>query len=399
MEVGQLLEITSKQGHFVGYLVKEDRDFILIKLKNGYNIGIPKKDIVEIKEREEKIKVGEFPKREFKGKGNLGFIYTGGTIGSKVDYITGGVSAIMDPKELLAIADLPYDIKVIEKPFSKFSEDLTPRDWIEITKAIYKVYKKGVDGVIVAHGTDTMHFSAAYAYYSLVDLNFPVAFVGAQRSSDRASTDAVTNLFAASVYAASNIAEVAIVMHEGLDDDKMIAIRGISARKMHSTRRDAFKSINEEPLVRIYYPSGKLEIINKKIKFREEGRETKLDLSLDERGALIYVYPGMKAEVIEYYIENNYRGIILAGTGMGHIGHYLFDAVKKAIKEGLFVGMTTQCIYGITHPFVYSTGRELFNIGVTYLQGTPEKNYVKLLYVLGKTNDVEEVKKLMKALP
>jgi len=399
MEIGQLLEIVSKQGYFQGYLVKEDRDYILIKLKNGYNIGIKKKDIIEIRELNEKITIGQFPKREFKGKGNIGFIYTGGTIGSKVDYITGGVSSIMDPRELLAIADLPYDIKIIEKPFSKFSENITPQDWVEIAKTIYKVYKKGVDGIIVAHGTDTMHFSAAYAYYALKDLSFPVAFVGAQRSSDRASTDAVTNLFGASVYAMSNIAEVAIVMHETISDDKLVAIRGISARKMHSSRRDAFKSINEDPLARIYYPSGKLEIINKKINYRDPNKETKLDTALDTRGALVFVYPGMSREIIDYYIDNGYRGLIIAGTGLGHVGHYLFDAIKRAIKEGIFVGMTTQCIYGITHPFVYSTGRELFNMGVTYLQGTPEKNYVKLLYVLGKTSNAEEVKRLMKALP
>jgi len=336
MEIGKLVKVVSKQGYFEGYLVKEDNDSIIIKLRNGYNIGLKKKDIVEIKEKDEKIKIGEFPKKEFSGKGNLGFIYTGGTIGSKVDYITGGVSAIMDPKELLAMADLPYDIKVIENPFTKFSEDIVPKDWLEIAKAVYKVYKKGVEGIIIAHGTDTMHFSAAYLYYA-INTPIPIAFTGAQRSSDRASSDAVTNLFGATIYAMSNIAEVAIVMHEDLNDDKLIAIRGISARKMHSTRRDAFRSINEEPLARIYYPSGKLEIVNKKFKERNDN-EMNLDLSLDERGALIFIYPGMKSDIIkavQLYSKACNNGILEACNNLGNFyedGDGVEQSYEKAIE-------------------------------------------------------------------
>lgn len=385
--VGELYRFITDFGVIEGYIIKEEPNYYLIKLKNGYNIGIKKSQIKEMENLNEKIKVGQFPKRKPKGIGNLGFIYTGGTIGSKVDYLTGGVSAIMDIEELLAIADLPYDIKIIDSPFVKFSEDLNPKDWVEIVKSIERTYKKGAEGIIVAHGTDTMHFSSAYAYYALEN-PIPIAFTGAQRSSDRASTDAVINLFASSIYANSNIGEVAIVMHETINDDTAIAIRGISARKMHSTRRDAFKSINEEPLARIYYPSGKLEIINKKYRKRSD-KEMVAKPYLDTKGALIWVYPGFDPSILEYY--RNYRGIIIAGTGMGHTSKELIPMLKELSKD-LFIGITTQCIYGITHPYVYSRGRELSKFA-TYLQGTPEKNYVKLLYVLGKESDLDGIKK------
>jgi glutamyl-tRNA(Gln) amidotransferase subunit D len=119
--------------------------------------------------------------------------------------------------------------------------------------------------------------------------------------------------------------------------------------------------------------------------------------NFEEKVALVKAYPDINPQVIDWYVEGGIRGIILEGTGLGHVGDYLFSAIRKAVEKGVVVGMTSQCIWGRLNMNVYDQGRDLLALGVISLDDMlPETAYVKLRWVLGQTTDTEEAKRLLK---
>lgn len=393
---------------FEGIVLKRydfaNKDFITLKLENGYNISIKKEDIEKI-EKEEVISF-KLPEIEVEYNSNLKnvlVVSTGGTIASRVDYITGAVEPLLSPKNFLV-----YFPELLGKanfyflnPFSKFSEEMTPKDWVRLAKDIFnKLEEREFEGVILTHGTDTLHYTAS-ALSFMISGNKPIALTAAQRSSDRASTDAIINLISSLEYILNNFGEVAIVMHKDLNDDITYSIRGVKARKMHSSRRDTFKPINDLPIAEFYInlKTKSVEKIKEIRKLKEKGEVSDLHPYIEEKVALIKFYPNFNPEIIDFLIDKGYKGFILEGTGFGHLNisnKGLIKVLERGKEENIYFGMTTQTIYGQTNNFVYSTARKLSNLGVNYLFDLiPECAFVKLSWLLGMEKDIEEIKKLM----
>jgi glutamyl-tRNA(Gln) amidotransferase subunit D len=396
--IGDLAKVFGKEFTYTGIMMPSTNcDIVILKLENGYNVGVSKSKIQNISiVRQARPPVKNTPKIKSKsGLPNISIITTGGTITSKVDYRTGAVSALTKPEELVAnipeLAELA-NIKIIS-PFSKLSEYMEPIDWQEITKHVALEINKGADGIIVTHGTDTLHFTSAALSFMLKDLPKPVAIVGGQRSSDRGSFDGHQNLICAVHYCMSNIAEVAVIMHANSDDDFCYALRGTKVRKMHSSRRDAFRPINCLPLAKIHPKKG-LEHLDKNYN-KKAAKKVAVNTKLEPKVALIKYSPGLQPDVLDYYIDKGYKGIILEGTGFGHVGENWLKKIERATKRAV-VCMTTQTIYGTTNNHIYSAGVKLHKAGVIYCKDTlPETAYVKLMILLGQHKNIEEIKQMM----
>ncbi len=395
-EAGSNVIVVRKGLSYEGLMIPStEKEIVMLKLRNGYNVGFKASEI-EIKTVGKKETLERFPETTVRarGKPKVALITTGGTITSRIDYKTGAVRSLTKTEQLLF--NIPELNKIVDlklfAPFAIMSEDMTPVEWQKIAEVVLRELKKN-DGVIVTHGTDTLHYTAAALSFMIQGLNRPVALVGGQRSSDRGSFDGAQNLICAAHFATSNIAEVAVVMHANSADDFCYAIRGTKVRKMHTSRRDAFRPINELPIAKIW-PNGKIEHMNG----HKKTGNAKLTLKsgFETKIALIKVFPGESPDIIDFYTENGYKGIIFEGTGLGHVPTKLIEAVKRAISKGIFVGVTSQCIYGRTDPFVYSAGRMLKEAGAVHLSDMlSDTAYVKLGWVLAQTKDQEQVKELM----
>ena len=403
-EVGDLVCVKKEGVTYEGILIPRselgDDKHIVIKIKSGYNIGIrvTSETVIE--------KIGTMTKPSFKPppppeqKPNLPrvtIISTGGTIASRVDYRTGAVRPAISANDLYSIVPELSDIAAIDTEilFSVFSEDLTPKHWAETAKAVAKYIANGAQGVVITHGTDTMGYTAAALSFALQNLPVPVVLVGAQRSEDRPSSDAATNLIGAVIAAAqAPLAEVVVAMHETVSDEAIVLHRGTKVRKLHTSRRDAFKTVNANPVARVL--DRKLVMLTDEYKPRSAGKKLVLKPDFNEKVALVKFYPGMNPNLIEWHIEAGYKGLILEGTGLGHVRRECFAAIKKAIDKGIIVAMTSQCIWGRVNMNVYTNGRDLTAMGVIPLEDMlAETALVKLMWILGQTSDMEKAKKLL----
>ncbi|MCZ2809189.1 MAG: Glu-tRNA(Gln) amidotransferase subunit GatD [Candidatus Bathyarchaeota archaeon] len=403
-EIGDVIRVTKNGENWEGILIPRsefgDEKHIILKLKSGYNVG------VHIDSTTQVMKVGEGVKPAFtppplpkqkKGLPKVAIVSTGGTIASRVDYRTGGVRSALSASDLYSVVPELSDIAVVDTEilFSIFSENITAKHWIETAKTVAKHIKNGVAGVVVAHGTDTLGYTAAALSFALQDLPVPVIMVASQRSADRPSSDAATNLVGAvEAAAAAPFAEVVVAMHETVSDTSIVFHRGTKVRKCHTSRRDTFKSINASPLARI--EDDKIRMLTKNYRKRDSSRKLKLKQKFEEKVAFVKAHPDLNPEMIDWYVEKGYRGIILEGTGLGHVGDYCFSAIQEAIEKGVVVAMTSQCIWGRLNMNVYDQGRDLLAMGVLSLDDMlPETAFVKLRWVLGQTTETEEAKKLL----
>jgi len=376
-------------------------DFIVIKLDNGYNIGFRLSEVkVELIAKRQLPVFEAFKSLTLKSDlPKISVLGTGGTIASKVEYKTGAVYPSLSAEDLYESIPELRDIAIITTKtlFNIFSEDMRPEYWELIAKAIAEEIKNGAQGVIVAHGTDTMGYTAAALSFALQDLPVPVVLVGAQRSSDRPSTDAALNMIGAAIVASrAPFAEVVVVMHENISDDNLIVIRGTKVRKCHTSRRDAFKAINDRPIAKVL--GGKdIVVLAKDLRRRSNDPSTlKLYPKFDSRVALIKVYPGMPQEAVEWPLHLGYKGVVIEGTGLGHTPSYIFPAIKKLTDHGIIVAMTSQCLWGRINMNVYRTGVELLRMGVIPCEDMlPETALVKLMWCLANAKNEDEVKQLM----
>ncbi|MFQ6051478.1 MAG: Glu-tRNA(Gln) amidotransferase subunit GatD [Candidatus Hydrothermarchaeota archaeon] len=382
---------------------------LIIKLDSGYNIGVKYDESMKIDRVGKKIELESFPKRKIEKRKDLPqitLLHTGGTIASRIDYLTGGVSVEFTPEELFYTVPELFDIvgfRDVKLLFNVFSEDMFLTQWKEMAKETAKQLNSGADGVVISHGTDTMHYSSAILSFMLQNLGKPVVLTGAQRSSDRGSFDGAINLICSSYVAGhSDIAEVSVVMHGETSDTFCLINRGTKVRKMHTSRRDAFRPINDLPIGKIW-PDGSLEIINKNYRKRDKDREVIPDTKYEEKVALIKAYPGSFPGIVDFYVDKKFKGLVIEGTGLGHVPtstpekeRSWLENIKRAIEEDLKIVMTSQCLYGRVHPLVYRNLRLLSSAGVIYVEDMlPEVAYVKLSWVLGHTEDREEVRNLM----
>ncbi len=409
---GDKIRIITKEGVVEGILMpNKETSSVVIKLDNGYNIGISRENIKKIELIKKYTQKKEGKKSKIKVNGSLPFIsilHTGGTIASRVNYEIGGVVASFSPAELIEmfpeikqIANI--DSRLIEQ---MFSEDMRFENYKKIGKAIKNEVKRGVDGIIVTHGTDTLGYSAAALSFMLEDINIPVILVGAQRSSDRGSSDAAMNLICAAEFIAkTDFVGVAICMHETVDDKNSLILPATKTRKMHTSRRDAFKVINDIPIARVCYDTKKIEFIKDRYPRKDNSKLNKLIVkdNFEEKVGIIRCHPNMFKEEFDFY--KGYKGLIIEGTGLGHApvnpphkeNIAILDSIKKLVDSGTVVAMTSQCIYGRTHPHVYSSAINLSKAGVIYCKDMiTETAFIKLSWLLGNYKDIEKVKELMR---
>jgi len=405
LKVGDIVRIKKGDLPLRGTLMPrtqyEDERHIVLKLDNGYNIGIEVTAVTNI----EKIGEGHAPifapappPPSNPNLPKISIISTGGTIASRVDYRTGAVFPALSAHDLYTAVPELADLANVETEilFSVFSENLTPKHWSELSKAVYeRCTRRDLRGVVVAHGTDTMAYTASALSFALQDLPIPVILVGSQRSSDRPSSDAASNLIGATIAAISApFAEVGIAMHENVSDESIAVHRGVRARKCHTSRRDAFRSIGTTPLGRV--KSKEIEMLTQKYRLRDSSRSPTLKNMFDERVALLKSHPGLDAKLVEHAVESGFRGIILEGTGLGHVSSSLFDSLRRAKEKNVLVAMTSQCIWGRVRMTVYETGIDLLSIGVIPLEDMlAETALVKMMWALGQTEDTIEARKLM----
>ena len=403
-EVGDIIRVTKDNETYEGILIPRseysDDKHIVIKLKTGYNIGIQITPSTKIEKTGAGTKPAFIAPPQPLQKPNLPkvtILSTGGTIASRVDYRTGAVRPALTASDLYSVVPELSDIATInaEILFSIFSENITCKHWTEMAQNIAKRIQKGEDGVIVAHGTDTMGYTAAALSFALQNLPAPVILVGSQRSADRPSSDAATNLTGAAAAAAkAPFAEVVLAMHETPSDKTIILHRGTKVRKCHTSRRDTFKSINAEPLAKV--ENGNVIMLTQDYRKRDTSRKLVLKSNFEEKVALVKFHPGFNSEIIDHLVGKGYRGIVLEGTGLGHISHNCLDSVRTAVDKGIIVAMTSQCIWGRVDMNVYDTGRDLLNAGVIPLEDMlSETALVKLMWTLGQTKNPEEAKKLL----
>ncbi|MDI6730383.1 MAG: Glu-tRNA(Gln) amidotransferase subunit GatD [Candidatus Altarchaeum sp.] len=405
---GDFVKITTADKVFDGYLMPEyeleSKNFLFVKLKSGYNVGVRKDKILNIEAIEKKAKK-EIVKSEEESienaDGKILILATGGTIASKIDYITGGVKPAFSANDLLNTVPEISEIGVRisgKQILNKFSENITPDDWIKIAGEVYKCVEKGAKGIVIPHGTDTMHYSSAMLPFMLKNLNVPVVFTGAQRSSDRGSSDATLNLINSIYFASLNPEKfhnkgVFVLMHEGTDDKFCAVFRGTRVRKMHTSRRDAFRG---EKFARINFFEKKFEIFeNNKILEKGEKNNLILDTKIEKNVMLLKYFPTLTDEIFEFLCEK-YKGIVIEGTGLGHVNESLIAPIKKAINRGTFIAMASQTIFGRTNLNVYATGRKLLKAGVVSCENMlPEVAYIKLMFALGHYNEYEDIKNFM----
>jgi glutamyl-tRNA(Gln) amidotransferase subunit D len=370
-----------------------DRDgMAVVKLGSGYNIGVPRKDIA-FQERPEVGTPPLAPPVQREDLPGLAIISTGGTIASRVDYRTGAVTSQFSADDILrAIPGLAGIGRFRTSQISSIlSENMTVRIWQDLARAIYREVKSGVAGVMVTHGTDTMAYSAA-AISFMVETPVPVIFVGSQRSADRPSSDNAMNALCAASAAVSPLGEVAVVMHATTSDDRCAIHRGTRVRKMHTSRRDAFQSLGMAPLGHVGYPDLAVSLSPEAVP--RGSRELALRERMEERCGLVSFHPGMDPSVLEAY--RGYRGLVIAGTGLGHVSTAWVKGLAGLVRDGTSVVMTSQCLHGRVCDRVYDTGRDLLAAGV--MEGEdmlPEVALVKLMWALGQASGAEEVRALM----
>ncbi|MBC7125342.1 Glu-tRNA(Gln) amidotransferase subunit GatD [Tenuifilum osseticum] len=397
--------IETTRGEFQGTVLpraeNDDDTHIVLKIATGYNIGI---DIFTIKAMKE---VGYYkatykiPEKEFPYTPNLPkvkLLGTGGTIASRLDYRTGAVIPAFSPGELYGAVPELADICNLstEKLFAVFSENMGPEQYKALAIAIGKEIENGIDGIIIGHGTDTLSHTAAALTFMVQNSPIPIVLVGSQRSSDRPSSDAALNLMHAAYTAGhSDIAEVMVCMFGPTSDEYGFLHRGTRVRKMHSSYRSTFRTIGDTPLATVSLKDG-VKPIKDTYNHRRKDRKAKILPYFEEKVSIVYYYPNMKPDIIDSLVDNGYRGIIIAGTGLGHVNKPLYPAIERAKKKGVHMFMTVQTLWGYAHMYVYDTGRDLMAKGIIPAENMlPETAYIKLGWVLGQTDDPEEVKRLM----
>jgi len=396
--------IKTTRGDFKGIVLprseNDDDSHIVLKLATGYNVGIAVENVLDIEEFGYKEAHYKIPEKQFpfsKEKKNVKLLGTGGTIASRLDYRTGAVIPAFSPGELYGAVPELADIcnLTTEKLFAVFSENMGPEEYKGLAKAIGEEIRKGTAGIVIGHGTDTMHHTAGILSFMVQNSPVPIVMVGSQRSSDRPSSDAALNLMHATKTAAeSDIAEVMVCMFGPTSDEYALLHRGTRVRKMHSSYRSTFRTIGDIPLAMV--DREKITPLRQDYKRRRSDRNVDILPYFEEKVAMVYYYPNMQPDIIDSLVDNGYRGIVIAGTGLGHINKPVYPAIERAVEKGVTIYMTVQTLWGYVHMFVYDTGRDLMAKGIIPAANMlPEVAYVKLAWALGQTTDLDKVKDLM----
>jgi len=398
------VELITDDGSFAGLILPRsetaDEFHIVLKIPVGYNIGIAADRIKDIKINGRKEANYKIPEKEFPYDPKMPRVKlfgTGGTIASRLDYRTGAVIPAFSPGELYGsvpeLAD--YCNLETEKLFGEFSENIGPMHWKKVAEAIGEEIQKGVRGIVIGHGTDIMHHTSAALSFMVQNSPVPIVMVGSQRSSDRPSSDAALNLIhSVKTAAESDIAEVMVCMFGPTSDMYGLLHRGTRVRKMHSSYRSTFRTIGDIPIATV--SREKITPIRQDYQKRRDDKNVEINAVFEEKISIVYYYPNMQPDIIDSLVQNGYKGIVIAGTGLGHVNKPMYPALDRAREAGVAVYMTVQTLWGYVQMYVYETGREMMKLGVIPAANMlPEVAYVKLGWALGQTDDLEKVKEIM----
>lgn len=420
---GKLITVIKNDISYKGFLVKvieknNLQELTLKLLDNGYNIGVTIDKDTKVEIENEKKSLGKKHKLTIKQNESLpaiSLISTGGTIGTHVDYKTGGVSMSRTPEEIIStVPELLeiVNIKNIQPVAMKGSEDLSYKDWQKIAEKVYEqLINPEIKGIIISHGTDTLTWTGTVLSFMIENINKPIILVGAQRSPDRASFDGAMNLICAAQFIKEEVPGIYTMMHGSISDDFCNVIRATKCRKMHTSRRDSFRAINDFPIAKVFQ-DGKIEYLKDKRQLIVRPRiEPKLFVDFSDTVAIVKAYPNSDPKIIEWYIKKGYKGIVIEGTGLGHCPTGLggndksFDKkkswvpyIKKATEKGIIVIITTQCLFGRVNGNVYANLRYVQEAGGCYLDQhdmQPEVAYLKLSIALSRFKTREEIIKYM----
>ena len=401
---GDVVEVTLDGGTVTGTLVPryqyDDDSHLVLKLRTGYNVGLrlDRLKSLKMKSKGERPRFqSPSPPKPKRSLPRVSILGTGGTIASRVDYRTGAVHPAISSEELYALIPELSEIARIspEILFSVYSENIGPENWTEIAEKAAEVVKRGVQGVVITHGTDTLGYTAAALSFALQGVPAPIVLVAAQRSSDRPSTDAVLNLIAGvSVAAQADFAGVYLAMHANESDGRVAIHTGTRVRKDHTSARGAFESIGVPPAA-VWSRAG-FEKVGSVLPRRGSGGGFTPMAKFDPNVALLKFYPSLPTGVIDSVINSGARAIVFEGTGLGHINSRNIPRVRDFVQGGGLAFMTSQCVRGRVDMNVYDTGRDLLAAGVVPLDDMlAETALVKAMWVLGNTGSADEAKKLM----
>ena len=378
-----------------------DDEHVVVKMKNGYNVGVHIDRVASVTPVGYKEAVYKIPEKEFPFRPDLPrvtLLGTGGTIASRLDYRTGAVIPAFTPGELYGAVPELADIcnLTTRKLFGVFSENMAAEQYLVLARDIGDEIAAGVDGIVIGLGTEKMGHTAAILSFMVQNSPVPIVLVGSQRSSDRPSSDAALNLIHAVRAAAyGDIAEVVISMFGPTSDRYGLLHRGTRCRKMHSSYRNTFRTVGDIPLAMVSRDDF-VYLTDDYLK-RDPARRVTIDAVYDDRTTILYYYPGMRPDLVDALLEKGYRGIVIAGTGLGHVNKPLYPALRRAVADGVHVVMTVQTLWGYTQMYVYDTGRDLLDIGVVPLDNMlPETALMKLSWVLAHTDDRDEVMRMMR---
>jgi len=399
-KVGDSIKITSDltySGILMPRYESGDDSHIILKLKSGYNVGININEIQKIEVTSNQEVKSEYVEKQKENPSlpKILLVSTGGTIASKVDYRTGAVTPALTASELNeAVPELASIANIdSEVLFSEYSENLQPEHWLKIAEKLDSISNSDYTGIIIAHGTDTMHYTSSFLSFALSGFPVPIALVGSQRSSDRPSSDAALNLIAATKFLTeSNVKGIFVVMHNNASDETVVCHKGTRVRKNHTSKRGAFETMGDDPA---------FIITENKIKknmgddfFKNTKYEPKL--RLDTKVSLVKYHPGYDPKQVENLTKLGFKAIIFEGTGLGHVGKTMYNVIKDAKKQGIFLGMTSQCLDGSVRMTVYDSGRDLLDLGIIPLENMiSETALVKAMWSLGNSSNIEEMQALM----
>ncbi len=393
MNPGDRVRVDRTDTSYEGVLLPSTTDEeLVVKLEGGYNVGIDRTDadvdVLETDTYEIDDPGGGEGTSEITFDEKLptvALISTGGTIASTVDYRTGAVTAQFDAEDVLrAVPELAgranYRGRVVA---NILSENMTPTVWTDLAEAVHEEIEAGADGVVVMHGTDTMQYTAA-ALSFMLDPSAPVVLTGSQRSADRPSSDNVMNAVCAVEAATADHSEILVCMHGSESDDVCALHRGTRVRKNHTSRRDAFETVGAEPLGRVAWKSGDVSF-RRPVSARGEGSDG-LAPALATDVELVKFVPGTDASFLD--VADGASGLVLEGTGLGHVNTEWIDRLEELVEDGTTVVMTSQCLEGRVCDRVYDTGRDLLEAGVVEAGDTlPATAYVKLMWALENTEN------------
>lgn len=401
IEIGDRIKVQDREGRLMPKPDTGDGEIINLKLDSGYNVGL-KPENVELVEKKTSEGLEKPEVEHSEDRPDILILHTGGTIASRVSYEEGGVKPAFDPEDLVQMyPELDEEVNIHSEVVAQMlSEDMEPQHWQEIAEKIDEVQGE-YDGIIVGHGTDTMSYTGAALTLMLQGLETGVMLVGSQRSSDRPSSDASMNVYCASKFLTeTDFTGVGICMHETSSDNWCNILPAAKARKMHTSRRDAFDAINAEKLGRVNYKSGEIQK-----NFEEQEREYELNTELNDNVGMLRVRPGMRPEELDFLIEQDYDGVVIEGTGLGHMPVDAFDDKTQHHEEILeklseladeaVVAMSSQTLNGRVDMNVYDAGLKIQEAGVISAEDMhPELAYVKLMWSLGQASDKEEAREI-----